>query len=91
MVNEGGIVVGAEKQGRRIRWLRIRDVTAKTGTGRTWIYSRMNDKEDPFPAAIKLSARCVVWDERQIDAWMARRAVRSLQPADLVDAMAAAS
>lgn len=87
MNNLSTVEVGREKPGRRIRWLRIRDVMDKTSTGKTWIYSRMQDKDDPFPAPIKLSARCVVWDELQVDAWMGRHAARAAQPADLVDAM----
>lgn len=69
----------------RRQWLRLQQVLNKTNTGKTWLYARMGDKVDPFPAAIKLSARCVVWDESQVDAWMERQAERIAKPADLVE------
>ncbi|NYG31637.1 AlpA family phage regulatory protein [Sphaerotilus montanus] len=67
------------------QWLRLRQVLDKTQTGKTWLYARMRDKIDPFPPAIKLSARCAVWDESQVDAWMERQADKLTKPADLVD------
>lgn len=67
------------------QWLRLPQVLDKTQTGKTWLYARMNDEIDPFPPAIKLSARCVVWDESQVDAWMERQADKLAKPADLVD------
>ncbi len=73
------------------KWIRIADVMRKTSTGRTWVYTRMKDELDPFPAPMRLSARCAVWDEAQVDAWMVRCAARHARPADLVDAMKAAS
>lgn len=67
------------------QWLRQPKVLLKLQCGKTWLYARMKDKTDPFPAGIKLSARCVVWDESQVDAWMARQADKAGKPADLVD------
>jgi predicted DNA-binding transcriptional regulator AlpA len=66
------------------QWLRLPQVLAKTQTGKTWLYARMLDKTDPFPAGIKLSSRCVVWDQTQVDAWMARQADKAGKQADLV-------
>lgn len=67
------------------QWLRMPQVLAKTQTGKTWLYSRMQDKVDPFPSGIKLSARCIVWDEEQVDEWMARQADRLAGAPDLAD------
>lgn len=70
----------------RRQWLRLPQVLAKTQTGKSWLYGRMKDEDDPFPAGLKLSARCIVWDEALVDAWMSRQAERLAQPAaDLVD------
>lgn len=55
------------------QWLRLAQVRKKTNSGKTWIYARMKDKHDPFPASVKLSPRMVVWDGAAVDAWMARR------------------
>lgn len=67
------------------QWLRMPQVLAKTQTGKTWLYSRMKDEADPFPSGIKLSARCIVWDEEQVDEWMARQADRLAGAPDLAD------
>ena len=55
------------------QWLRLPQVIERVGMGKTWIYDRMNDAVDPFPAAIKLSRRCAVWDQRAVIAWMNRK------------------
>lgn len=67
------------------QWLRMPQVLAKTQTGKTWLYSRMQDKVDPFPSGIKLSTRCIVWDEQQVDEWMARQVIRLAGAPDLAD------
>ena len=56
------------------QWLRLPDVCALTTAGRSWVFDRMKDKTDPFPAGIRLSSsRMTVWDAAQVSAWMARR------------------
>lgn len=70
----------------RRQWLRLPQVLAKTQTGKSWLYGRMKDKDDPFPAGLRLSARCRVWDEALVESWMSRQAEKLAQPAaDLVD------
>lgn len=60
------------------RFLRRRQVCAKVGLGATrlWELERAGD----FPARIVLTPRCVVWDEGQIEAWMAKRAAAPIAP-----------
>lgn len=56
------------------QWLRLPDVCALTTAGRTWIFDRMKDKTDPFPAGVRLSSsRMTVWDAEEVSAWMSRR------------------
>ena len=56
------------------QWLRLPDVCALTTAGKSWIFDRMKDKTDPFPAGLRLSSsRLTVWDAEQVSAWMARR------------------
>ena len=56
------------------QWLRLSEVCAMTTAGRSWIFERMKDQTDPFPASVRLSAsRLTVWDAAQVSAWMARR------------------
>jgi predicted DNA-binding transcriptional regulator AlpA len=56
------------------QWLRLPQVCARTTSGRTWIYERMKDKTDPFPAGVRLSSsRMTVWDAEEVSAWMSRR------------------
>jgi predicted DNA-binding transcriptional regulator AlpA len=55
------------------QWLRLAQVCQKTATGKTWVYDRMKDACDPFPASVRIAPRLVVWDAAAVDAWMARR------------------
>jgi predicted DNA-binding transcriptional regulator AlpA len=56
------------------QWLRLPEVCAMTTAGKSWIFERMKDQTDPFPAGIRLSSsRLTVWDAAQVSAWMARR------------------
>lgn len=58
-------------------WLRLAQVLDKTKTGKTWVYERMKDKDDPFPAGVRLSARrLTVWNAAEVSAWMERRTTR---------------
>lgn len=49
--------------------LRLRDVTAKTGLGKTKIYSMLEDRE--FPRPVKLGGVAVRWKASEVDAWIA--------------------
>lgn len=50
------------------RILRLPDVKARTGLGRSTIY--LNISNGMFPPPINLGGRCVGWLESEIDAWM---------------------
>lgn len=68
------------------RILRIDEVIAKTGLGRTTIFDYGNPKSprfDPtFPQRIPLGKRAVGWCEWELETWMAHRAslVRRIMP-----------
>ena len=49
-------------------FLRIEEVTRRTGVGRTEIYDRM--ARGDFPQRIKLSRRLAVWRESEVSAWI---------------------
>lgn len=51
------------------RLIRLPEVMARVGLRRTAIYQRM--REARFPKSRSLGARCTVWVEAEIDAWMA--------------------
>ena len=54
--------------------LRIDDVMATLGVGRTSIYNLL--RNDPtFPKPIQLTKRCVAWKREEIEVW-----VRALPP-----------
>ena len=68
------------------QWLRLPDVCALTTAGKSWIFDRMKDKTDPFPAGIRLSSsRLTVWDAQQVSAWMARRTAAAAATATATD------
>lgn len=48
--------------------LRLPDVTARTGLGRSMIYLRM--KEGSFPKSIKLGGRAMGWLESEVEEWI---------------------
>jgi prophage regulatory protein len=58
-------------QGRQQRILRLPEVKAKTGFGRSTIYSLMASGE--FPRSIRIGARAVGWLESDIDQWIETR------------------
>ena len=49
--------------------LRLADVMARVGLGRTAIYARMD--AGVFPRSVKLSERCARWRSEEIDKWVA--------------------
>ena len=60
--------------------LRRRQVEARTGLGRSTIYSRM--KEDPaFPRPVSIGARAVGWLEHEVDEWLAAQIQKSRKAA----------
>ena len=50
------------------RLLRLPDVIARVGLKRSAIYQRMS--EGRFPKSRSLGAKCAVWVETEIDAWI---------------------
>lgn len=59
------------------RYLRLPDVKAETGLGKTSIYNLIRDGE--FPKPVKISSRAVAWREGAIEAWKADRQALSDQ------------
>ncbi len=58
-------------QARQPRILRLPDVKAKTGIGRSTIYALMASGD--FPRSIRIGARAVGWLESDIDRWIESR------------------
>ena len=50
------------------RFIRLPQVIELTGMGKTFMYSRISD--GTFPKQIQLGSRSVVWNERDVIAWM---------------------
>lgn len=58
-----------QQQGERL--LRLPDVIARTGLGKSAIYQRM--RESKFPLSLKLGPRSIAWPESEISRWIAER------------------
>jgi prophage regulatory protein len=54
--------------------LRLYGVEALTGLKKSAIYSAMANKDDPFPAPVRIGARAVAWRESEVLAWIESRA-----------------
>ena len=54
------------------RFLRKADVTARTSLSPSSIYRR--EREGRFPRRIRLTQRCTVWRESEINQWLANPA-----------------
>jgi prophage regulatory protein len=54
-----------------MRFLRLKEVMALTGLGRSSIYKFMD--EDKFPKSVPLGGRAVAWVESEIEDWMNER------------------
>jgi len=54
-----------------MRFLRLKEVMASTGLGRSSIYKFMD--EDTFPKTVSLGGRAVAWVESEIEDWMSER------------------
>lgn len=52
-----------------MRFLRLKEVMALTGLGRSTIYKFMADETD-FPKSVPLGGRAVAWVESEIEEWM---------------------
>lgn len=48
--------------------MRIKEVAAKTGFSRAWIYILMN--EGNFPQSKKIGIRAVGWDSLEVQKWI---------------------
>ncbi|KIF46299.1 transcriptional regulator [Vibrio owensii 47666-1] len=51
-----------------MRFLKLKEVMAKTALSRSAIYRKMN--EDAFPKSVNLGDRAVAWVESEVDDWM---------------------
>lgn len=54
-----------------MNFLTLKAVMTKTSLGRTTLYNLMADGR--FPKSIKVSARKVAWDEKEVEDWMQER------------------
>ena len=54
-----------------MRFLRLKEIMALTGLGRSSIYKFMT--EDVFSKAVSLGGRAVAWVESEIEDWMNER------------------
>ncbi|KZY45502.1 MULTISPECIES: AlpA family transcriptional regulator [unclassified Oleiphilus] len=59
------------------RILRIKQVTDYTGLSRAAVYRLMQEKE--FPQSIRITKRCVGWEERQIQTWIESQIKKSIE------------
>lgn len=51
--------------------LRLKEVMARVGMGRSWIYEAVTD--GAFPPPVKLGSRAVGWRERDVEDWISSR------------------
>ena len=65
-----------------IRFLRVSEVQARTGLGRSTIYRW--SAEGRFPRPVRLSARVVRWIEAEVDAWTCERITESVSGGEAV-------
>lgn len=63
---------------RPIRMLRLGQVIAATGLGKTKIYELQS--EGQFPMRVKLTTHSVAWVEEDVQAWLARRIEANTPP-----------
>ena len=59
----------------KIKILRLPEVKARTGLGRSSIYAKVNDGS--FPKYINLGVRSVGWVESEVAQWIAERIQQS--------------
>ena len=63
------------KTPRRVRFLRLPEVLARTGLSRSTIYVRL--EQGRFPRPVSLGSRAVGWIEAEVDEWMRERIAAS--------------
>lgn len=51
--------------------LRLKQVMAKTGLSRSYVYAL--SKDGKFPKSVRLSEKSVAWVESEVDAWIDSR------------------
>ena len=51
-----------------MKFIRLTEVMARTGLGRSSIYNHMADGS--FPQSVSLTARAVAWVEEEVQEWM---------------------
>lgn len=61
----------ASERKQPLRMLRLSQVIAVTGLGKTKIYELQADGS--FPMRVKLTSHSVAWIEEDVQAWLARR------------------
>ena len=54
-----------------MRFLRLPQVTDRTGYKKTKIYEMISDES--FPVPVQLGSRAVAWIESEVEAWMQKR------------------
>lgn len=54
-----------------IRFLRLKEVLARTGISRSQVYKL--EAEGRFPARVKLGSISVAWVDAEVEAWCRRR------------------
>lgn len=59
----------------RKTYSRLKQIISRTGLGKSSIYSLI--KQGKFPQQIHLSTRTAVWDDDEVDSWLAARAAES--------------
>ena len=67
-------VIG-QKTRRRVRFLRLPEVLARTGLSRSTIYVRLD--QGRFPRPVSLGGRAVGWIEAEVDEWIRQRIAES--------------
>lgn len=69
------VSMSATPESRAIRMLRLPAVKQITGLGKTKIYELQAAGD--FPMRVHLTAHCVGWVERDVQAWLSRRVDQS--------------
>lgn len=62
-----------------MRMIRRRELEKKTGLSASTLYGL--ERAGQFPAHVLLTPRCAVWDEAEVDAWLAERKAKPAEGA----------
>ena len=49
------------------------EVELMVGLSRQRLYKLMKDKDDPFPAGVRVGLRAVRWRKSEVEEWLSRR------------------